>query len=335
MHKNREIVREGFNDVLLYTTPSGKVKVEIFLQNETIWLTQQKIAGLFGVDRTVITKHLKNIFETGELNKESVCAKIAHTANDGKTYNTLFYNLDVIISVGYRVNSTQATHFRIWATERLKEYIIKGFTMDDDRLKNPTKVFGKDYFEEQLARIRDIRSSERRFYQKITDIYAQCSADYVKGAEVTERFFATVQNKLHWAITGKTASEIVASRADSTKTNMGLTTWKNGPDGKIRKTDVGVAKNYLDEKEMDGLNRIVSMYLDYAESQAQRGVAMYMKDWVIKLDAFLQFNERAILTDSGKVSHEVAIALAEKEFEKLQTENDRLMESDFDKLLKR
>lgn len=335
MAKKKEIVKEGFNEILLYTTPNGKVKVEIFLQNETIWLTQQKIAELFGVDRTVITKHLKNIFETKELDQNSVSAKIAHTAADGKTYATQFYNLDAIISVGYRVNSTQATHFRIWATERLKEYIIKGFTMDDERLKNPNNIFGKDYFEEQLARIRDIRSSERRFYQKITDIYAQCSADYAKDANVTEKFFATVQNKLHWAITGQTAAEIVASRVDSSKINMGLTTWKNAPAGKIRKTDIGIAKNYLDEKELDGLNRIVTMYLDYAESQAQKGVVMYMKDWVVKLDAFLQFNERAILKDAGKVSHEIALALAEKEFEKYRIAQDRLMESDFDKAVKK
>jgi hypothetical protein len=203
------------------------VKVEVFLRNETIWLTQQKITDLFGVDRSVVTKHLQNIFESSELKEDAVCAKIAHTASDGKTYNTRFYNLDAIISVGYRVNSTQATHFRIWATERLKEYVIKGFTMDDERLKNPNNFFGKDYFDEQLARIRDIRSSERRFYQKITDIYAQCSADYDPQAAFTKEFYAIVQNKLHWAITGQTAAEIVAARADSTKVNMGLTHLKN------------------------------------------------------------------------------------------------------------
>jgi hypothetical protein len=205
---------EGFNEILLYTTPNGKVKVEIYLQNETFWLTQQKIADLFGVERSVVTKHLKNIFQSGELDEISVCVKIAHTASDGKSYLTQFYNLDVIISVGYRVNSTQATHFRIWATALLKEYIIKGFTMDDERLKNLNNLFGKDYFEEQLARIRDIRSSERRFYQKITDIYSQCSADYDANTQTTRDFFATDQNKLHWAITGQTAAELIASRAD-------------------------------------------------------------------------------------------------------------------------
>ena len=341
MAKKNKIAKEGFNEILLYTTPNGKVKVEIFLQNETIWLTQQKIADLFGVQRPAITKHLKNIFETGELQEELVSSILEHTTQHGaiagKTQETKvkLYNLDAIISVGYRVNSSQATAFRIWATERLKEYIIKGFTMDDERLKNPDNIFGKDYFEEQLARIRDIRSSERRFYQKITDIYSQCSADYAKDGEITKKFFATVQNKLHWAITGQTAAEIVAARVDGNKTNMGLTTWKNAPAGKIRKTDIGIAKNYLDEKELDGLNRIVTMYLDYAESQAQKGVVMYMKDWIVKLDAFLQFNERAILKDAGKVSHEVAVALAEKEFEKYRIVQDALMESDFDKAVKK
>ena len=333
--KNKKPTESGFNEILLYTTPNGKVKVEIYLQNETIWLTQQKIADLFGVERSVVTKHLKNIFETKELHTDSVCAKIAHTAADGKKYETQFYNLDAIISVGYRVNSSQATAFRIWATERLKEYIIKGFTMDDERLKNPINIFGKDYFEEQLARIRDIRSSERRFYQKITDIYTQCSADYNLETQSTKDFFATVQNKLHWAITGQTAAELIASRADSTRENMGLTTWKNAPKGSLRKTDIGIAKNYLNEKELDGLNRIVTMYLDYAEGQAMRGVVMYMKDWIAKLDAFLQFNEEAILKHQGKVSHQIAFALAESEFEKYRIVKDKLLESDFDKAVKK
>ena len=334
MKKNKP-EHTGFNEILLYNTPNGGVKVEIYLKNETVWLTQQKIASLFGVDRSVITKHLKKIFESNELNRDSVCAIFAHTAADGKKYETAFYNLDAVISVGYRVNSSQATAFRIWATERLKEYIIKGFTMDDERLKNPNYVFGKDYFEEQLARIRDIRSSERRFYQKITDIYSQCSADYSANTQITKDFFATVQNKLHWAITGQTAAELIASRVDSKKVNMGLTTWKNAPKGSIRKTDVSIAKNYLNEKELDGLNRIVTMYLDYAESQALKGVVLYMKDWVKKLDAFLQFNEESILKHQGKVSHEVAIELAENEFENYRIVQDKLMESDFDKAVKK
>lgn len=252
----------------MYTTPNGKVKLEIFLRDETIWLTQEKIAQLFGVQRPAITKHLKNIFQSGELDEKVVSSILElttqHGAIEGKsqTKPVKFYNLDAIISVGYRVNSAQATHFRIWATERLKEYIIKGFTMDDERLKNPGNIFGKDYFEEQLARIRDICSSERRFYQKIIDIYAQCSADYASDSEVTKQFFATVQNKLHWAITRQTASEIVRSRADHEKQNMGLTSWKNAPEGRIRKPDVSIAKNYLNEEELKGLNRIVTMYLE-------------------------------------------------------------------------
>jgi len=334
MAKKKEIEKEGFSEILLYTAPNGKVKVEIYLYNETIWLTQQRIADLFGVQRPAVTRHLKNIFESGELLESSVCSILEHTAGDGKTYSTRFYNLDAIISIGYRVNSIQATHFRIWATDRLKEYIIKGFTMDDERLKNPDNIFGKDFFEEQLARIRDIRSSERRFYQKITDIYSQCSIDYKQDAEITEQFFATVQNKLHWAITGQTAAEIIGSRADSTKINMGLTSWKNAPGGRIRKTDVGTARNYLNENELDGLNRIVTMYLDYAESQALKRVAMYMKDWVERLDAFLQFNERDILKDTGKVSHKIALELADKEFEKFNTFQNSSIESDFDKDLK-
>lgn len=274
--KNKINTTNNFNEILLYTTPNGTVKVEIYLQNETVWLSQQKIAELFGVQRPAITKHLKNIFESGELDEKMVSSILEHTtthgAIKGKTQETKtkYYNLDAIISVGYRVNSSQATAFRIWATERLKEYIIKGFTMDDERLKNPNNIFGKDYFEEQLARIRDIRSSERRFYQKITDIYSQCSADYSKDNVITKKFFATVQNKLHWAITGQTAAEIIHSRVDSAKENMGLTNWKNAPKGSIRKTDIGIAKNYLNEKELDGLNRIVSMYLDYADNQAKK-----------------------------------------------------------------
>ena len=339
MKRKQTTAKEGFNEILLYTTANGKVKVEVYLQNETIWLSQQKIADLFGVQRPAISKHLKNIFDTGELKEEVVSSILEHTtqhgAIEGKTQESKvkYYNLDAIISVGYRVNSSRATAFRIWATERLKEYIIKGFIMDDERLKNPVVIFGKDYFEEQLARIRDIRSSERRFYQKITDIYSQCSADYNVNDQITKDFFAMVQNKLHWAITGQTAAEIIASRVDSTKKNMGLTTWKNAPKGSIRKSDIGIAKNYLNEKELDGLNRIVSMYLDYAERQTGKGIVMYMKDWAEKLDSFLQFNEEAILRHQGRVSHEVALALAETEFEKYRVIQDKIIESDFDREL--
>ncbi|MDP3983220.1 MAG: virulence RhuM family protein [bacterium] len=333
--KNQIIKQNSFTEFLLYTTPNGKVKVEIFLYNENIWLTQDKIALLFGVQRPAITKHLKNIFESGELNENSVSSILEHTAADDKKYKTKFYNLDAIISVGYRVNSSQATHFRIWATERLKEYIIKGFTMNDEKLKDPYNIFGKDYFEEQLARIRDIRSSERRFYQKVTDIYAQCSIDYDPNEEITKQFFAMVQNKLHFAVSDQTAAEIIHKRVGSEKRNMGLTTWKNFPKGVIRKTDVVIAKNYLDEKELGGLNRIVTMYLDYAEIQAQKGIAMRMKDWVKKLDAFLQFNEMEILQDNGKISHEIAIALAESEYEKYRVKQNKNYVSDFDREVKK
>lgn len=335
MRKNNIVANNSFTEFLLYTTPNGRVKVEIFLRDENIWLTQDKIALLFGVQRPAITKHLKNIFESRELSEKSVSSILEHTAEDDKKYETKFYNLDAIISVGYRVNSAQATQFRIWATERIKEYIIKGFTMDDERLKDPNGFFGKDYFEEQLARIRNIRSSERRMYQKITDIYAQCSVDYNPNEEITRQFFATVQNKLHFAITGKTAAEIIHERVNSSKTNMGLTVWKNSPKGAIRETDVVIAKNYLNEKEFDHLNRIVTMYLDYAEMQAKRGILMRMKDWVEKLDAFLKFNERQILGNAGKISHEVAEVLALKEYEKYRQEQDRNYISDFDREVKK
>lgn len=321
------------SDIIMYNKPDGSVNVEILVQDETLWMQQSRIAELFDVDRTVISKHLKNIFAEGELDENSVCAKIAHTAADGKKYNTKFYNLDAILSVGYRVNSRQATMFRIFATQVLKEYLIKGFAMNDERLKNPENIFGKDYFDEQLERIREIRSSERRFYQKITDIYSQCSADYNVNATETINFFATVQNKLHYATTKHTAAEIVYERADSEKENMGLTTWKNAPDGAIRKSDVSIAKNYLAEDEIKNLNEIVTMYLDYAERQAKRGVVMYMKDWIARLDAFLQFNEEEVLQDKGKVTHEIAKTFAEQEFEKYRQIRDQKYVSDFDKLL--
>ncbi|HQI05523.1 MAG TPA: virulence RhuM family protein [bacterium] len=333
--KNQIVPNNSFTEFLLYTTPNGKVKVEIFLHNENIWLTQAKIAELFDVQRPAITKHLKNIFQSEELDEYSVSSILEHTAEDGKKYNTKFYNLDAIISVGYRVNSAYATHFRIWATSILKEYIIKGFAMDDERLKNPNNIFGQDYFEEQLERIRDIRSSERRFYQKITDIYSECSADYNKNSEETKKFFATVQNKLHWAISRQTAAEIIKTRADCGKQNMGLTTWKNGPKGKIRKSDVTIAKNYLNEDEMENLNLIVSMYLDFAELQAKNRKVMYMKDWIEKLDAFLKFNEKDILENSGTVTAEIAKVFAEEEFERYRVLQDRVVESDFDNHIKK
>ncbi|MBU4226615.1 MAG: virulence RhuM family protein [Chloroflexi bacterium] len=322
------------NEIIFYTSPDGNKKVAVYYQGESVWLTQKQMAELYNVDRSVITKHLKNIFSEGELREDTVSAIFAHTAGDGKTYQTNFYNLDAIIAVGYRANSYQATQFRIWATQTLKEFIIKGFVLDDERLKQG-KRFGKDYFDELLERIREIRASERRFYQKITDIYQQCSIDYDKDAEVTLIFFKTVQNKLHWAITGKTAAEIVAGRANAKKFYMGLAIWKNAPDGKILKSDVSIAKNYLKENEIKELERNVTMYLDYAENQAARLISMKMTDWVKKLDAFLQFNEYDILNNAGKVSHEVAKELAEQEYEKFRIIQDKTFESDFDKEVKK
>ena len=326
-------------EILLYKTDNAEVKVEILLQNENLWLTQAKMAELFDVQKAAISKHLKNIFADGELDEKVVVSKMETTTPHGamvgkeQTKFVNIYNLDAIIAVGYRINSKKATMFRIWATQVLKEYIIKGFAMNDERLKDPQNFFGKDYFEEQLERIREIRASERRFYQKITDIYAKCSADYSPDSQITQDFFATVQNKMHYAVTHQTAAEIIYSRADSKKVNMGLTTWKNAPNGDIRKPDVSIAKNYLSQEEIDTLNRIVTMYLDFAELQAKRGQVMYMKDWVEKLNAFLQFNERDILEDKGKVTHEIAKAFAEGEYDKFRIIRDANYKSDFDKLM--
>ncbi len=316
---------------LLYKTDNNKIKVDVLIENETVWLTIEQMAELFAKGRSTINEHILNIYKEGELEKEHSLKKIGNS--DFSTKPTNYYNLDVIISVGYRVKSIQGTRFRQWATQHLKEFIIKGFTMDDERLKDPRQIFGKDYFDEQLERIRDVRSSERRIYQKITDIYAQCSADYDSNHQVSQDFFATVQNKLHWAIVGETSAEIIYNRVDSNKNNMGLTSWKNSPKGKIRKTDVVVAKNYLAEEELNFFNRIVTMYLDFAEFQATNKKVMYMKDWVTKLDAFLQFNEREILEHKGKISRDIAVALALQEYEKYRVLQDREYISDFDKLL--
>ncbi|WP_239649624.1 virulence RhuM family protein [Methylocucumis oryzae] len=291
------------------------------------------MAELFDVSVPTINEHLQNIFKTNELEEFSVIRKFRITASDGKKYNTNFYNLDAIIAVGYRVNSHRATQFRIWATATLKEFIIKGFVLDDERLKQG-KRFGKDYFDELLERIREIRASERRFYQKITDIYKECSMDYAKDDPQTLTFYKTVQNKLEWAITGKTAAEIIQARANAEQPNMGLQTWKNAPNGKVLKSDVSVAKNYLIEKEIKELERIVVMYLDYAELQASRNIPMKMADWVEKLDAFLAFNGYEILQDAGKVSHAVAERLAHQEYDKFRVVQDVSFESDFDKTVK-
>lgn len=319
---------------LLYTAPDGAVKVEVFFKDETAWLTQKALAELFGVKVPAINKHLKNIFGSGELVENAVISILETTAADGKNYQTRYYNLDAIIAVGYRVNSYQATRFRIWATKTLREFIVKGFVLDDERLKQGKRVFGKDYFDELLERIREIRASERRFYQKITDIYA-LSADYDPQAPITKDFFATVQNKLHWAITGQTAAELIYSSADAAKVNMGLATWKQAPRGKILKSDVAVAKNYLNEAHIKELNRIVSAYLDLAENRAERGIVTRMAEWVEFLNRFLELSNYPILQDKGKVSALEAKLKAETEYEVFRQRQDREYISDFDREIKR
>ncbi len=326
-HKNLTI-QDELTEFLLYTTPNSDIKIEAYLHNETVWLPQKRIAELFGVDRTVITKHLKNIFESGELEEDSVCAKIAHTAEDGKTYQTKFYNLDAILSVGYRVNSIQATHFRIWATKILKEYIIKGFAMDDDRLKNG-RYFGKDYFRELLERVRSIRTSERRIYQQITDIFAECSIDYDKNSPITREFYATIQNKFHYAITGQTSAEIIYKKADQTKPFMGLTTWKNAPDGRVLKSDTVIAKNYLSEEEIKELESAISGYFDYIERMIKKHTTFTMESLANSVNKFLEFNEYEILPNNGTISRTQAMKKAYGEYEAFN--KTQKIESDFDK----
>lgn len=321
------------DEVLIYRMPDSEIRVEILIHKENLWLTQAKIAQLFGVQRPAVTKHLRNIFNEGELVEDAVCSKMEHTAEDGKTYLTNFYNLDAIISVGYRINSRQATMFRIWSTQVLKEYLRKGYVMNDERLKNPEYVFGKDYFEEQLERIRDVRSSERRFYQKVTDIYAQCSADYDKDAEITRQFFATVQNKMHYAISGQTAAEIICARADRNAPFMGLTSWKNGPGGMIRQADTLIAKNYLSEDELTELNLLVSAYLDFAELQAKRGALMTMQGWIDKLDDYLRMSNFGILEGKGERSAAQALKQATSEFEAYHARVLKEYQSDFDQYM--
>jgi hypothetical protein len=320
------------HEILLYSTPDGAVRVEVVFEDETFWLTQKKMAELFGVGIPTVNRHLKEIYKSQELNEIATIRRIRIVQAEGArqvTREVEFYNLDSIIAVGYRVNSREATQFRIWATHVLREFLVKGFVLDDERLKQG-KRFGKDYFDELMERIRSIRASERRFYLKITDIYEQCSIDYSQQAEITQTFFKTVQNKLHWAITGKTAAELISQRAHASQPNMGLKTWKNAPHGRILKSDVTVAKNYLEEGEIKALERIVGMYLDYAENQASRQIPMRMADWVTKLDAFLKFNEYDVLNNAGKVSHEVAKKLAEKHYEAFNIVRDRSFESDFE-----
>lgn len=325
-------IRNSTAEFLVFTSQAGEKGIEVRVEGETVWLTQKLLGVLFDKGRSTITEHLQNIFETGELDKKAVCRDFRHTAEDGKNYTTTFYNLDAIIAVGFRVNSTRATQFRQWAIGILRDFALRGYVLDKERLKNGA-LFDQAYFDHLLAEIREIRASERRFYQKIADIYAT-AMDYRPDAGTTQVFFAAVQNKLHFAIHGHTAAELIVQRADSTKDKMGLTTWKNAPAGKILKPDVVVAKNYLTEKEIKALDRFVTMYLDYAEDQAERGIPMTMADWAKKLDAFLQFNERDLLDHPGKVTAEIAKAFAESEFEKYRVVQDRRFESDFDRAIK-
>jgi hypothetical protein len=331
MADNNLSIQDELTEFLIYKSDNQDIKVDVLLHDENIWLTQEQMAGLFGKAKSTINEHIKNIFKEEELIETEVMQRFGISEFQQKAPN--YYNLDAIISVGYRVKSIQGVRFRQWATKRLKEYIIKGFVMDDERLKNPEQSFGKDYFNEQLERIKDIRSSERRFYQQITDIYSQCSIDYDKNSQKTKEFFATVQNKLHWAITKQTASEIIYSRVDHEKTNMGLNTWKNAPTGRIRKMDVVVAKNYLQEKELKTLNRIVTMYLDYAEDQAEKNIPMTMNDWSQKLNAFLEFNEREVLQNAGKITAQLAKEFAVSELEKYKVIQNKTYKSDFDMLI--
>ena len=333
MSKDKKLrIRNSTAEFLIFTRQAGDEGIDVRLAEETVWLTQKLISVLFDKGRSTITEHLKNIFDSGELAEAAVCRDFRHTAEDGKDYTTRFYNLDAIIAVGFRVNSARAIQFRQWATGVLRDFAIRGYVLDKERLKNGA-FLSKEYYDNLLAEIREIRASERRFYQKITDIYAT-AMDYDVEAETTKTFFAAVQNKLHFAIHGRTAAELIVERADSQKERMGLTTWRNAPQGKILKPDVVVAKNYLTEKELKALDRIVTMYLDYAEDQAERGIPMTMQDWATKLNAFLKFNERDLLDHPGKVSAEVAKAFAESEFEKYRIVQDRLFESDFDKMIK-
>lgn len=317
---------------LIYNTPQEDIKVDVVIRDETIWLTQKAVSELFGVERSVITKHLGNIFKEGELEENAVCANFAHTAQDGKNYNTNFYSLDAIISVGYRVNSTKATQFRIWATKVLKEYVIKGFVIDDERLKQGTNVFGKDYFRELLDRVRSIRASERLIWQQITDIFAECSFDYDRNSQVTKDFYAMVQNKFHFAIAGQTAAEIIYTKADWNKDHMGLTTWKNSPDGRILKSDVTIAKNYLPEKDIKRLERAVSGYFDYIEDLIERENIFTMEEFSKSVNEFLAFRKYKILADKGKISKPQADNKAEKEYEAFN--KTQKISSDFDKAVK-
>ncbi|MBR1777292.1 MAG: virulence RhuM family protein [Alphaproteobacteria bacterium] len=323
---------DELTEFLLYATPDGKTKIEVFLHNDTVWLPQKKIAELFGVNRPAVTKHIKNIFESGELQASAVSSILEHTAEDGKTYTTTFYNLDMIISVGYRVNSAKATRFRIWATERLRDFIIKGFILDDDRLKNG-RYFGKDYFQELLERVRSIRASERRIWQQITDIFAECSIDYDRNSDTTRDFYATVQNKFHYAICGQTAAEIIYNTADASKPLMGLKTFKNAPSGRVLKSDSIIAKNYLTEAEIKRLERAVSSFFDYIERIIESRNAFTMEQFAGSVNKFLSFNEYRVLNGNGSVSHETAVKKAFAEYDEFN--KTQKIESDFDRQIKK
>lgn len=329
-----ELTSRTTSPVILYTTGDGRVTVDVWFSADNFWLTQKTMAELFGVKTPAVNKHLKNIFSAGELVEDSVVSVLETTAADSKTYATRFYNLDAVIAVGYRVNSVKATHFRIWATQALREYMVKGFVLNDEMLKNG-RAFGQDYFDELLERIREIRASERRAYQKIADVFEQCSSDYQSNSEETQLFFQMVQNKLHFASTGKTAAEIVHSRADANNPFMGLTTWKNAPRGKIIKSDVTIAKNYLSEAELDKLNRLVSMFIDFAEMRALDRKIMAMKDWLEWVKRFLDFTDQQVLENSGKISQEMARTKAHAEYEKFRVQQDLDYHSDFDLRLAR
>ena len=326
-----KLIRNSTAEFLIFTSQNKEDSIEVKVFEESVWLTQTMIAQLFDVQRPAITKHLKNIFESGELDENQVSSILEHTANDGKTYNTKYYSLDAIISVGYRVNSKKATQFRQWATSVLKEFAIKGFVLDKKRLENGS-FLGQNYFDKLLEEIREIRLSERMFYQKLTDIYST-SVDYNKDDETTKNFFAKVQNKLHFAIHGQTAAELIFNRANSQKEKMGLTSWDNAPDGKILKSDVTIAKNYLSREELESLGRVVNAFLDLAEDRAKRNIPMTMEDWATRLDKFLDADDREILKDSGKITKKIANEKAITEFEKYRVVQDRLFMSDFDKLL--
>ena len=331
MKEKKLQIRNSTVDFLVFTRDAKEEGIEVRVQDNDVWLTQKAIGELFDIDRTVVTKHLKNIFDSGELDENSTCANFAQVADNGKTYQYKFYSLAAIIAVGYRTNSERATQFRSWATRVLDTFTRQGYVLDKNRLING-QIFDDDYFEHLISEIQEIRASERRFYQKITDIYAT-SVDYSSDSIITKDFFATVRNKMHYAVHKHTAAELIVDRADHKKENMGLTTWKNAPDGKIVKADVSVAKNYLSLDEVKDLNEIVTMYLDYATRQARRRIPMTMTDWASKLDAFLKFNEADILQDKGKVTAEIAKAFAESEFEKYRVIQDRTYESDFDRFL--